>query len=174
MDQRFRGKKLWIGLGALAIVFLCLMLCGLGAMAMVTTSRGPVVQPPAGEEGAAPPPTHYGHGPLGMGRSVGWGPFGILSFGLGLLFKLLFFGLLLLLLIGLAKRLFWGHRAWCPPYWGQPPEGKEGEDKPYAAWGPWAWAWYQCKHWGPPPWRGSEPEPSDEEGEPDQPCSAEE
>ena len=36
MDERFRGKELWIGLGALGIVFLCVMLCGMGAFLTIS------------------------------------------------------------------------------------------------------------------------------------------
>lgn len=161
MDERFRGKGVWIGLGALAIIFLCLMLCGLGTMAMFATSRDPVyVQPPAGEGGVAPPPAQYSPGPWGMARHGGFGPFGIISFGLGMLFKLLFFGLFLFLLLGLVKRLFWGHRRGGLHHWGKPPQGKGWKDHPHAAWGPWAWRCWG-EHWGP------EAESTGEEGDPD-------
>jgi hypothetical protein len=167
MDERFRDKRHWIGLGALVIVFLCVALCALGAMGTVgmsmMRSETAYVQPPAGEEGAVPPPTYHGHGPLG--RFGGTGPFHVLGFGIKLIFGLLFFGLLALLLIGLVKRLFWGHRWGWAPYGGRPPKGKKGEGKS-DAWGPWGWHHHR-KHWGPPPWWAAEPEASGEEGEPD-------
>jgi hypothetical protein len=156
MDERFRGKGLWIGLGALAIVFMCVMLCGFGAMASFTMGRGPVyVQPPAGEEGVAPPPAYYGSGPWGMARHGGFNPFAFI-------FKMAFLGLFLLLLIGLLKRIFWGPRYWGPRHWhppyrGKPPEGEAWKGKPHGMWGPWAHHWC-AEHWGP----GGEP--ADEEG----------
>ena len=106
MDERLGGKGLLVGFGALAIIFLCLMLCGLGAMATFWMRSGPMygegyIQPPSGEEGAVPPQVYYGPG--GVGRHVGYGPLGIVGFGFSLLFKLLFFGLLLLLLVGLIS-----------------------------------------------------------------------
>jgi hypothetical protein len=76
----------------------------------------------------------------------------------------MFFGLVLLLLFGLVRRLFWGHRRWCPPYPGRPPEGGEWKGKPH---GPWAWHHHR-KHGGPPPWWGTESEPAAEEGEPNE------
>jgi hypothetical protein len=178
MDEKFRRNKHWFGLGALLIIFLCVALCGLGAMATMFTRSAPnygavpYVQPPAVEEGVAPPATYYGHGPLG--HHGGWGPFGIIGMGIGLIFKLLFFGLLVLLLLGLVKRLFWGHRHWGHGYWGPPcPPGKpwkgttgESEDESHAEWGPRAWHRH-FKHWGPPPWWGPEPKTPDSTSEPD-------
>jgi hypothetical protein len=167
MDERLREKKHWIVLGALAIVFLCVLLCALGAFGMLVVRSGPAyVQPPTGEEGVVPPTMYHGRGPLSMGQYGGWGPFGIIGFGFSLLFKLAFFGLLLLLLFGLIRRLFWGRRHPWPPYWGKPPQGKEGEKGSGAAWGPWAWHHHR-KHWGPHPGWGAEPEPAGREGEPD-------
>lgn len=171
MDERFRDKRIWIGLGALVLIGLCLMLC-FGAMAFTMMQRGPAygavpyVQPPVGEEGGAVPPAYYGPGPFGRGQHGGFfGPFGFLFFGVGMIFKLLFFGLILLLLIGLVKRFcYHGHPHWWPPYWGKPPEGEEGEDRPHFVRGPWAWH-HRGKHWGPFPW--CEPEPGSAEGEPD-------
>lgn len=140
MDERFRGKGLLVGFGALAIIFLCLMMCGFGAIATMGGARAPVyVQPPPGEEGAAPPPAYYGHGPAGVGRHGTFGPFGLIFGAIGALLKLAFFGLLLLLLLGLVKRVFFGHRHWGPPPWGKPPEGKEWKGRPHGRWGPWAW-----------------------------------
>jgi hypothetical protein len=158
MDEYFGKHKGWIGLGALAIILLCVMMCALGAFFMLATRSGPAygvvpqVQAPAGEEGAAPPAvTYYHHGPLGMGRGGAFSPFGFL-------FKLLFGGLILLLLFGLVMRLFWGRRHWAPYYQGKPP--KEWKGKPHGMWGPWAWH----HHGGP--W-GPEAEPADEETDPD-------
>jgi hypothetical protein len=162
MDERFRGKGIWVGLGVLAIIFLCLMMCGAGVMVMLGTRVGPAygvvpqVQPPAAEEGAAPPAIYHGYGGSGL--------FAVLSSGIGLLFKLLFFGLILFLLFGLARRLFWGHRHWCPPYPGQPPEGKDWKGQPHA---PWAWHHYR-QHGRPPPWWSTESEPAADEGEPNE------
>ena len=169
MDERFRGKRVWIGLGALVLIGLCLMLC-FGAMAF--TMRGPVygavpyVQPPAGAEGGAAPPLYYVPTPFGWGLHGGFGPFGLLFLGVGMIFKLLFLGLILFLLIGLVKRFcYGGPHPWGPPFWGKPPEGEEGENKPRTGWGPWAWHCHS-KHWGPPP-SGAAPEPGGAEGEPD-------
>lgn len=186
MDEKFRRNRHWFGLGALLIIFLCVALCGLGAMATMFTRSAPgygampYVQPPAGEEGApsvdgvAPPPTYYGHGPLGMGRAGHTGPFGFLFGAVGFLLKLAFLGLLMLLLLGLAKWLFWGGRHWGHGHWGPPcPPGKpwkgkkgEGESEDDAEWGPQAWRRH-FKHWGPPPWWGPEAEQAGQEDEPD-------
>lgn len=163
MDERFRGKAIWVGLGALAIVFMCLMLCGFGSM--LAAPRGMVyAPPPAGEEGAAPPSLAYGHGPVGVGRYGGSGPFGLLFYGIGAIFRLAFFGLLLLLLLGLVKRVFWGHPHWGPASRCKPPEGEEGEDRPYVGWGPWAWH-HHGKRGRPLHWWGPPPEPIDREDE---------
>jgi hypothetical protein len=153
MDERFRGKGIWVAAGGLAIIFLCLMLCGLGAMGTMFLRQGPeyaVVpqgQPPVAEEGAVQPPVYYG--PV-AGRHVGVGPFGFIGAAIGMLFKLLFFGVLVLLLFGLVRRLFWGPRYWHHRHPGKPPRGK-----PYPGWGPWAWHCYG--------------EAAEDEGEPDEP-----
>jgi hypothetical protein len=175
MDERFRGKGIWIGLAALALIFLCVMLVGFAAVATLAPRLGPAygvvpqVQPPAGGGGEAVPAPYSGYAPI---RGY-WGPFGLVGWGIGLIFKLLFFGLLLLLLFRLVRHLFWGprhwgYRSWGPPWGGQPPEGKEGEGAPQAARGPWAWH-HHPKHWsgrwGPPPWWGSEPGESAGAGE---------
>jgi hypothetical protein len=149
MDERFKGKGVWVAAGLLAVVFLCLMLCGLGAMvtSLFGSGRayGPVPQAsaPSGGEGAIAPQAYYG--PLGVAH-----PFGMASFGLGMLFRMLFFGLILVLLIGLIRRLFWGPRHWYPgyhrPYYpGKPPKGEPGEGHPHPGWGPWARHWHE--HW---------------------------
>lgn len=46
MDERFKGKGMWIGAAALAVIFMCVMLCALGAMGTMfarTTDRKSVV-----------------------------------------------------------------------------------------------------------------------------------
>jgi hypothetical protein len=166
MDERFRDRRIWAIAGVAGIIFLCLALCGMGALAtmflradtgMVTVPQVPV--PPA--EGAAAPPVIYG--------PAGGGLFGFLTFGLGMFFKLLFFGLILLLVVGLLKRLFWGPHHWGPHrHWTRyhgprkprhgPPGGEEWKAKAHA-WGPWAAHW--CGEW----WE-EEDEPAAEEGEP--------
>jgi hypothetical protein len=157
MDEYFVKRKGWIGLVALAIVFLCVMMCGLSALAMLTTRSGPVygvvpqVQAPTGEEGAAPPAAYYHAGPLGLGRHGAFSPFGFL-------FKLLFGGLILILLFGLVLRLFWGPRHWVQQPRGKPPKGWKG--RPHGMWGPWAWH----HHGGP---CGPEVAPAGDESEPD-------
>lgn len=146
MDEKFKGKEMWVGLGALAIVFLCVMLCALGAMSMLFMRNDVAyVQPPVSEEGVVPPPVLQGHGPLGMGRHGHFGPFSLLFGAVGFLFKFLFFGLLLLLLLGLVKRVFWGPRYWHTKHWGAHHGGKPPKGKPHGWWGPWAW---HC-HGGP-------------------------
>jgi hypothetical protein len=169
--ERLRGRGHWLGLGALAIVFLCIMLCGLGTFGMLVMRSSPAhgtlphAQPPAGEDGAAPPSGYYAYGPLGHGRHTSWGPLGILAFGIGLIFKLLFLGLVLVLLLGMVKRLFWGRRHPCPPHWGKPAEDERSEGTSDTGWGP--FAWHHRRHWGPPPAQGPEPSPTAEEGEAD-------
>jgi hypothetical protein len=164
MDEKFRGKGIWVIVGILGIVFLCLMLCGLGAMVTTfTRSEAVYIQPPVDEGGAVPPQVYQA--PLGIGRDAGHGLFGLLAAGIGLLFKMVFLGLLLLLLFGLVKRLLWGPRHWHPRHWGphyggKPPEGKAWKGQPHA-WGPWAW------HHGQP-WQ-TEDEPADKEEEPEDP-----
>jgi hypothetical protein len=171
MDERFKGRGLWVGFGALAIVLLCLMMCGFGAMFTMSGARAPVyVQPPAVEEGAVPPPATYGHSPSYLGPHGATGPFGFLLHAIGGFFKLAFLGLLFLLLLGLVKRVFFGHRFWGPRHWshihggphyrGKPPQGTEWKGGPHGMWGPWAW---HCHgHYGE-----SEDEPPGEEGESD-------
>lgn len=156
MDERFRGKGLWIGLGGVALIFLCVMMCGLGTMATMFMSRGAdYVVPPAVEEGAPPPPAAYGHGPVARGGSFAHGPFGFLGSVLGGLFKLAVFGLLFLVIIKMVMRLLWRHRACGPRHGGKPPAGDPGD------WGPPWRAWHKHhRHWGPgcgPPGKASPP-----------------
>jgi len=174
MDERFRGKGLWVGLGAMAIVFLCMMLCGMGAMFAGPRSQV-YVQPPTAEESGAPPPlpAFHGRGPTSLGRYGAVGPLGFIFGAIGALFKLAFMGLLLLLGLGLVVRIFRWHRCWGPPPGWKPPEGKESEGKSYAAWGPRAWH-HHHKHWGPPPWWDAEPEADAESDEPGEQYGVEE
>jgi len=163
MDEGFEKNKRWIGLGALAIIFLCVGLCMFGAMATMmfrsvpAYAPAPYTQAPAVEEGAVPPPLPYqGHGPLGMGRGGHrGGPVGLLFGFVGGLFKLGFLGLLMLLFLGLVKRIFWGGRCFAPH-----PPGKAWKHKAWKhkqhGWGP-PWTWHEH---GPP--CGPEGEPADE------------
>ena len=145
MDERLRGKGIWVGLGVLAIVFLCIMMCGMGAMFAGPRSAVYVQPPVTGEDvGAPPPPAFYGSGSAGMGHYGAVGPFGFIFVVMGAIFRLAFFGLLLLLGLGLLKRLFFGRRCWGPPPGWRPPGDKEGAGKTYAAWGPRAWPVPAC------------------------------
>lgn len=129
MDERFRGKQGWIALAVIGFVVLCLMVWGGAVMAMFLARPGPVaIQPPASVEGVVPAVPYYGYGHFGGGL------LGIASFGLSLVFKLFFFGLLMLLGLGLVRRLFWGHHYGCGPHGGKAWKGKYHH--PY--WGPWA------------------------------------
>ena len=168
MDERFQGKGLWIGLGALAIIFLCLMLCGMAAM--FAGPRGAVYVQPQRHSGGAHTMAPGGEGAVAPPVYHGYGPFGFILAGVGFLFKLAFFGLLLLLGLGLVKRILWGPRCWGPaPGW-RSPAGPEGEGNAYAtppAVAPWAWHHHHHrKHWGPPPWWGPPPEAAEEADEP--------
>lgn len=162
MDEHLRKNKHWIGLGALAIIFMCLALCGVGAMATMFFRGGPdvaavpYVQAPAGEDGVAAPPVTYGHSRTGMMRG---GPFSFVGGAISLLFRLAFFGLLLLLLIGLVKRIFWGP-GWGARHWAAHRRGMPPKGKPHGHWGP-PWMW-PCD--GPPTEAeaGSKPDDPDE------------
>ncbi|MFC2023391.1 hypothetical protein ACFLT5_01485 [Chloroflexota bacterium] len=170
MDERFRGTGMWIGLGAAAIVFMCLIMCVFGAVASVTTGRAPAyVQPPMAEEGAAPPPATFGYTPFGMGRHAGYGPFAFIAGGIGLAFKLLFLGFLLLMFAGLLKWLCWGRRHWHHRYPATAPQGEGDRATSSAPWGPWAWHCHGRRRWPP----HGHPAPSQggdqQEGEPDGP-----
>jgi hypothetical protein len=159
MDDRFRGKRVWILFGALGILFACLMLCGLATMAFSVMRSGPVygVMPQApGSDGVAPPQVYYS--PWGVG-----GPIGFLARGAGFFLKLTFVGLFVLLFLGLIRRIFWS-RHHCPPgYWGKPPEGRDWEGKAHPGWGPWARHW----HGEAPGNRGEPASPEDEPEDPD-------
>jgi hypothetical protein len=39
MDEKLRGKGIWIALGALALIFLCVALVGLGVIAAFVPTR---------------------------------------------------------------------------------------------------------------------------------------
>jgi hypothetical protein len=148
MDERFRDKRLWIGLGGLAIIFLCIAMCGLAPMAMFTLRQVPAyaplpyTQPPAAEDGAVSPPAYYGYSPFGGGRHAGFSPLGFIA-------SLFLAGLFALLLLGLLKRVLWG--GWCGGphrrrgfhHWHRPvaPEDKEWRGGAHAAWGP-PWGWH--------------------------------
>jgi hypothetical protein len=166
MDERFSRNRVWVAVGVGALVFLCLMLCAFGALATMMVrsvpAQGvvPYVQPPAGAEGETAPPTYYQPAPPALARGAGYGPLGFLSAGIGLVIKLMVAGLLLLLLLGLVKRVMWGHRLERWHHWGTPPKGDRGAWRPHPAWGPWAW---RCdEHWGGPPEEEAE---GDEPGE---------
>lgn len=119
MDKRFRDKRLWIGLGGLAIVFLCIAMCGMASLAMFTLRQGPTYapvpysQPPAADDGTLPPPPNLGYGgygPLGIGRHSGFSPFGFIA-------KLFVAGMVALLALGLLKRVLWGGRHCARHHW---------------------------------------------------------
>ena len=159
MDERFRGRGLWLGLGVVALIFLCLCLMAGATFALFGQSRvTPVyVQPPAAGEGAVQPPATY-HGP---------GLLGGLFFGVRMIFKLAFLGLLLLLLLGVGRRLLWGPHHWWRHYCAPVPPGKGWEGQPGGEGQPHT-HWHRHGHhpWGPPPpWWGHGPERSAGEGE---------
>ncbi|MGD9047263.1 MAG: hypothetical protein PVF77_04370 [Anaerolineae bacterium] len=166
MDERFQDRRIWAIAGVAGVIFLCLMLCGMGALATMFLRSGtglvtvPQVPAPPAEAGAVPQ-VYYGPG--------GGGLFGFLTYGLGMFFKLMFLGLILLLAFGLVKRILWGPRHWGPHrrwahYYGPhkhrhgPPGGKEWKGRAHP-WGPWA------AHWCGEPWEEGA-EPGSEEDEP--------
>jgi len=167
VNEQLRGKRLWIVLGALALVGLCLVLC-LGAAAFFALHPGQghrvALDAPstAVQEGGAATPTYQGPFGWGMDRPRGFGPVRLL-FRAGLCaLPLLFFGLILFMVVCLARRRYWGHGHWGPPPGAQAPEGgKRG--------GPWAWH-HHGHPWGPP--SGPAPEPPSEQGEPEEPDRA--
>lgn len=158
MDERFRASRFWIILGVLGVPFLCLMLCGLVTLAFGAMRSGPaygtVPQAP-GSESAAPPQLYS---PWALG-----GPVAYVAQGVGILLKLAFLGLFVLLFMGLIRRLLWGPSHSTPGYWGRPPAGPDWKERAHPGWGPWA------RHWhGEPPEQRSEPaRPNDEPEDPD-------
>lgn len=148
MSEHVRGKRLWIVLGALALVGLCVVLC-LAAAAFSVLHSGQShraalsVPPTAVQEGEAVAPTYQGPFGWGLDRPRGFGPARLL-FRAGLCtLPLLFFGLIFVLAVCLVKRRCWGHGHWGPPPGFPPPEGG-------ARGGPWAWH-HHGHRWGPPP-----------------------
>jgi len=156
MDEQFRRNKLWIGVAAVVILFMCVALCGLGAMASIGARSSTVyLLPPTSEEGAAPPPI-YNAGPAssGLGSRAYTGPFSFIFGAVGFLFKVAFLGLILLLLLGLVRRLFWGPRHGWAHVGPRPPCGPESSHRSHPWHGPWAW------HAHGQPWK-TEDEPED-------------
>ena len=161
MDRHFGRWGMWFALGVLALVFLCILACIGSAAFLAPRPAGTWVQPPAGGEGVIPPTvSHPAHG-----------VWGFLGAGIGVLFKLLLFGLLVLVLLKLVGRLFWGRWHAIPPYgygpWqgavpGAPSNEAEGPG-PGVGWRPPNWkrhAWRHHHHphaWGPPPWWAPQP-----------------
>lgn len=173
MEKRSRRTGLWIGLGALIIIAMCVMLTGLGTLLMLRGHSGPAqgmvpqVQAPATEQGGAVPAPYYSH--HSMGRFGGFGPLGFIGFGIRMIFRLVFFGLLLAVFVGLTKCLFWGRRHRWAHCHGKAPEGEDEE------WGPMPWHglhknWHRkiAKH-GPPPWWGRYPDDVDDLDDADEP-----
>ncbi len=165
MDEHVRGKRLWIVLGALALVGMCLVLCMAGAVFFAMRSgQGHTavlnVQPPAVQEGDASAQTYQGPFGWGTDRPRGFGPVRLL-FKAGLCaLPLLFFGLICVSAVCLARRRCWGHGHWGPPPGFQPPEGENRG-------GP--WAWHRHGHlWGP----GPAPEPPGEQAGSEKPDAA--
>jgi len=151
MEERFRGKGLWFGLGCLALLFLCLLLMAGAASVFLAPFR----MAPAYVQPAEPPAAYHGPGLLGG-----------LFFGVKMLFKVAFLGLGLLLLFGVARRLFWGPYHWWPHYCAPVPSGKGWEGQPGGGAQPhthWRRHWHH--HGGPPPWWGPAPERPAGEGE---------
>ncbi|MFN2291299.1 MAG: hypothetical protein ACK2UC_08940 [Anaerolineae bacterium] len=140
MDERFGRKGLWIGLGVLGLVFLCLMACGLLTVvglvprpAVLVPQPGAALEQPQGsEDGAVPPAQAYDYGRPAAGWHSGGGFLGLLAYGISFLFKVAFWGLLLMLLLGLVRRMFWGPRHWC-----RPGSHEHWKDHPHAAWRAW-------------------------------------
>ncbi|MBN1136082.1 MAG: hypothetical protein JXM73_05830 [Anaerolineae bacterium] len=169
MNEHFRGKRLWIVLGALALVGLCLMLC-LVAAAFAALHPGQShrvvldVQPTAVQEGDAAALTYQGPFGWGMDRPRSFGLVRRL-FRVGLCtLPLLFLGLILFLAFILVRRRCWGREYWGAPPGSRPPEGENRG-------GP--WAWHKHSHpWAPPPGSVPAPEPPGEQSEPEEPDTA--
>jgi len=166
MNEHFRGKRLWIGLGALALVALCVVLCvGAAAFSALHSGQGHRavldVQPNAGQEGGAVAPNYHGPFGWGMDRTRGFGPVRLLLRAGLCALPLLFFGLVLFLVVGLVRRRCWGRGHWGSPPGAQPPEGENRG-------GPWAWH-HHGHPWGPQPGSAPAPEPPGERGQPEEP-----
>ena len=169
MNEHFRGKRLWIILGALALVGLCLVLC-VGAVAFTTLRSGQghravlEVQPAAVQEEGATAPTY--HGPLGWGvdRPRRFGPLRLLLRAGLCILPLLFFGLIAFAVVCRVGRRCWGRGHWGPPPGAKPTEGENRG-------GPWAWH-HHGHPWAPPPGPIPAPEPPSEQGEPETPDTA--
>jgi hypothetical protein len=159
MNEQFRRNKLWLGLAVAAILFLCVMLCGLGALVTMGARSSTVyLPPPTGGEGSAPPPLYQSSpSPWGLAGGANTGPFSFLFGAVGFLFKVAFLGLGLLLFLGLVKRLFWGPRHGWAHVGPRPPHGSTGSGQTHARHGP--WAWHACGGGSE-----AEDEPSDETG----------
>jgi len=152
-------------MGCLSLLFLCLLLAGAAVFVLFAPARvAPVYgQPPAAGEGAVQPQATCDFCPLAF-----------LFSGVKALFKVAFLGLLLLMLFGLGRRLFWGPYHWAPYYCAPAPAGKGPEGQP-AGTPPHG---HVRRHWhhfwgGPPPWCGPTPEHSAGEEAPGAPDAGE-
>lgn len=167
MEKWIGQRRTWLIVGVIAIIFLCLAVLGMGAMAAVLGRSGIAgAGPLIGVERGVPLQAYHGSGAWNAGLGV----LGFLGFGISLMFKLAFFGLLLLLFIGLVRRVFWGPRHWHPRYMGRhfrgkPPKSDEWKRRPHGGGPP--WAWHGC---GEPD--ESEDEFAAEAGQPDAPSPA--
>lgn len=126
MEERFRGKTLWIALAALAILGMCALLF-FGAVMMFAMRPGTVVQavpqvaPQTSEESSSiPPATYYNRGMWQMGRHGAFGIFRPLAAAAKCLGGLLFFGLILAVMAGVLRRHCWGR------WMGAGPDSGEG------------------------------------------------
>lgn len=164
------------------ILGMCAMLC-FGTMAFAMLSGAPhgavtYMQPLEGAEGITPPVMPRSHRPFGMGHQH-FGPFGIIFFMGGMAIKVLLFGLMIMLLLGLMRGFcgrHWHKRAWRhhhgfygppPPWWDMKAKAADAEDTEDFCPEDWAkWAKH-CHggHWSPP-WGSAEPEQPEPEEEP--------
>lgn len=140
MEERLGRKRLWMGLGVLGLVFLCLTACGLLTLVGLVPRPAVLVPGPGaalgqaqgGDGGAVPPAQAYEYGRPAAGWFPGGGLLGLLAYGISLLFKVAFWGLLLMLLLGVVRRLFWGPRHWC-----RPGGHEHWKEHPHAGWRAW-------------------------------------
>lgn len=137
MDERPGGRprrrKLWVGLGTVAVVFLCLAVSGAAALFLgpLRLAGGHWIQ--------------HGIRPPLLGHFGGWWLLGI-----SIALRLLFFGLLLLSLILLLRFLLWGrHRTDTRAWEG----GSRGTGECVGSRDDWSsQTWHKhAGHWGPPP-----------------------